>query len=111
MEVCTKSKVKEIWDYYSNQYKKKDFVLRFTLFVYLITSKIATFRSITAYNADFQIIPDKLTDSRNSLPDELKLAVYFTWNQEHLSQFCFNISVSSTHQNSCRVRCDVKARR
>ncbi len=73
---CTTSIAKEIWDYYSTQYKEKRFVLHFTLFVHLITSKVSSFRSITAYNADFQITFDKLRILDDSIPDDLKLIAY-----------------------------------
>lgn len=53
IDKCTTSSAKEIWDYYSFKYKEKGFVLRFTLFVHLTTSKVSAFQSITAYNADF----------------------------------------------------------
>ncbi len=73
---CTTSTAKEIWDYYSTQYKEKGFVLWFTLFVYLTTSKVSSFRSITESNADFQITLDKLQSSGDSIPDDLKLLAY-----------------------------------
>ncbi len=73
---CTTSTAKAIWDYYYTQYKEKEFVLRFTLFIHLITSKVSSFRSITDYNADFQITLDKLRSWGDSIPDDLKLAAY-----------------------------------
>ena len=48
-----RSLIREIWEYFLAQYKEKRFVLRFTFFVHLTTSKISIFRSITAYNMDF----------------------------------------------------------
>lgn len=69
---CTTRTAKEICDYYSNQYKEEEFVLWFTLFVYLITSKVSFFRSITKYNADFKITLDKHQSSGDSIPDDLK---------------------------------------
>ncbi len=68
---CTTNRAKEICDYYSTQYKEKRFVLRFTLFVHLTTSKVSSFRSITAYNADFQITLDKFRSLGDSIPDDL----------------------------------------
>ena len=73
---CKTSTAKEIWDYYSIQYKEKRFVLWFNLFVHLITSKVSSFRSILAYKADFQITLDKLLSSGDSIADDLKLAAY-----------------------------------
>ena len=61
------SLAREIWKYYSAQYKEKRFVLRFTLFFYLTTSKIFIFRSITTNNADFQITFNKLANTRSTL--------------------------------------------
>ena len=52
-----------IWKYYLLQYKKKVFILRFILFVYLITLKVSIFQYITtSYNANFQITLDKLAN-------------------------------------------------
>ena len=59
------------------QYKKKGFVLRFTLFTHLVTIKAASFKSITAYNADFQITVNKLSSSGENLPADLRLAAHF----------------------------------
>ncbi len=73
---CKTSTAKEIWDYYSIQYKEKRFVLWFNLFVHLITSKVSSFRSILAYKADFQITLDKLLSSGDCIADDLKLAAY-----------------------------------
>ncbi len=52
-------------------------MLRYTFFVYLITSKISGFKSTIAYNTYFQFTLDKLCNSTNTLPDGLKLAAYF----------------------------------
>ncbi len=43
IDKCITCSAKEIWEYYSSQYKEKGFVLRFTLFVHLITSKVSVF--------------------------------------------------------------------
>ena len=51
-------------------------MLRFTLFVHLTTSKVSVFRSITAYNANFQITLDKLANTGETLPSDLQLAAY-----------------------------------
>ena len=76
IDKCTTSLAREIWEYYSAQYKEKRFVLRFTLFVHLTISKVSIFRSITAYNADFQITLDKLANTGSTLPSDLQLAAY-----------------------------------
>ena len=41
-----------------------------------MTTKAASFKSITAYNADFQIRVEKLSSSGENLPADLRLAVY-----------------------------------
>lgn len=73
---CATNSAKQIWDAYTAQYKEKGFVLRFTLFIHLVTTKVASFKSITAYNADFQITIDKLSSSGENLPADLRLAAY-----------------------------------
>ncbi len=76
IDKCTTCSANEIWEYYLSQYKEKGFVLRFTLFVHFTTSKVSVFRSITTYNADFQITLDKLANTGSTLPSDLQLAVY-----------------------------------
>ena len=73
---CATNSAKQIWDAYTTQYKEKGFVLRFTLFTHLVTTKVATFKTITAYNADFKITIDKLSSSGENLPADLRLAAY-----------------------------------
>ncbi len=73
---CTTNTAKQIWDAYTAQYKETGFVLRFILFIHLVTTKVGEFKSITAYNADFQITMDKLSSSGETLPTDLKLAAY-----------------------------------
>lgn len=51
-------------------------MVRFTLFNHLVSTRVASFKSITAYNADFQITIDKLTSSGDNLPADLRLAAY-----------------------------------
>ena len=74
---CVTNSAKQIWDAYTAQYKEKGFVLRFTLFTHLVTTKVSSFKSITTYNADFQITIDKLSGSGKNLPADLRLAAYF----------------------------------
>lgn len=50
--------------------------MRFTLFVHLSTSKVSIFRSISAYNANFQITLDKLANNGQNLPSDLQPAAY-----------------------------------
>ena len=76
IDKCTTSLAREIWEYYSAQYKKKRFVLRFTFFVHLTTFKVSIFRSITAYNTDFQITFDKLANTGSTHLFDLQLAAY-----------------------------------
>lgn len=59
------------------QYKKKGFLLRFTLFVYLTTSKICLFRSITTYNIEFQITFNKLVNTGSTFSNDLPLVIYW----------------------------------
>lgn len=66
----------EIWDYYLSQYKEKEFVLKFTLVVYLNTFKVSVFYSIIVYNTDFQIILYKFANPGLNLPQDLQLAAY-----------------------------------
>ena len=73
---CATNSAKQIWDAYTTQYKKKGFVLCFTLFTYLVTTKVATFKTIIAYNADFKITIDKLSSSGKNLSADLQLAAY-----------------------------------
>ena len=73
---CATNSAKQIWDAYTAQYKEKSFVLRFTLFNHLVSTRVASFKSITAYNADFQITIDKITSSDDTLPADLRLAAY-----------------------------------
>lgn len=51
-------------------------MLRITLFVHLTTSKISIFRSITAYNTNFQTALNKLANTRSTLPSNFQLAIY-----------------------------------
>lgn len=88
---------KEIWDDYGNQYKENGFVLRFTLFVHLTTSTIATFRSITEDNTDFQIILDQLRSSAESLPDGLQPAACLHGIESGYSEF------ASAHGSAART--------
>ena len=74
---CVTNLAKQIWDAYTAQYKEKRFVLCFTLFTYLVTIKVSLFKSITTYNADFQITINKLSNSGENLPADLRLAAYF----------------------------------
>ncbi len=73
---CTTNTAKQIWHAYTAQYKEKGFVLRFNHFIHLVTTKVGAFKSITAYNADFQIKIDRLSSSGETLPTDLKLAAY-----------------------------------
>ncbi len=95
---CTTSTAKEIWDYYSIQYKEKWFVLQFTLFVHLNTSRVSSFRSITEYNADFQITLDKLRSSGDSIPDDLKLAAYLHGIEDTYPDF------AAAHRSAARTK-------
>ena len=65
---CVTNSAKQIWDAYTAQFKEKGFILRFTLFTYLVTTKLASFKSITAYNVDFQVTIDKLSSSGDNSP-------------------------------------------
>ncbi len=78
---------KEFLDYYSTQYRKKKFVLRFTLFVHHIPSKVSSLRSINEYNADFQITLNKLQSSGAFIPDDLILAAYLHKIEDTHSDF------------------------
>lgn len=51
-------------------------LLRFTLYIYLITSKISVFQLITAYNMDFQITLNKLTNTSLTQSSDFQLAAY-----------------------------------
>ena len=73
---CNTNSAKQIWDAYTIQYKKKGFVLCFTLFTHLVTTKVAIFKIIAAYNADFKITIDKLSSSDENLSTDLQLAAY-----------------------------------
>lgn len=73
---CTTNSAQQIWDACITQYKEKDFVLYFTLFTYLVTTKVATFKTIIAYNANFYITINKLSSSGENLPTDLQLAAY-----------------------------------
>ena len=95
---CTTSTAKAIWDYYYTQYKEKEFVLRFTLFIHLITSKVSLFRSITDYNADFQITLDKLRSWGDSIPDDLKLAEYLHGIEDTYPDF------AAAHRSAARTK-------
>lgn len=61
---------------YTTQYKEKDFILCFTLFTHLVTTKVATFKTITAYNANFKITINKLFSSGKNLLANLQLEAY-----------------------------------
>lgn len=74
---CTIKLVKQIWNAYIAQYKEKRFILRFTLFIHLVTIKVSLFKSITAYNANFQITINKLFSSSENLPIDLQLVACF----------------------------------
>ena len=50
---CVTNSTKQISDVYTVQYKEKRFVLHFTLFTHLVTTKVSSFKSITTYNANF----------------------------------------------------------
>ncbi len=63
-------------DYQGRLYKEKSFISRFIIFVHLITTKVSGFRSILAYNSDFQIILDELCSLGDFSPGNLKLAAY-----------------------------------
>lgn len=67
--------------------QRKRFRVKIHLFVHPITSKVSAFRSITAYNADFQITLDKLRSSGNTLPDDLNLAAYLHVIEESYLDF------------------------
>lgn len=73
---CTTNSAKQIWDTYIIQYKKKGFILCFTLFTYLLTTKVAIFKTIIAYNANFKITINKLSSSSKNLPVNFQLAAY-----------------------------------
>ena len=73
---CITNTAKKIWDAYTTRYKEKSFVLQFTFFIHLVTTKVEAFKFITGYNADFQITMDKLSSSEETLPTDLKLAAY-----------------------------------
>ena len=73
---CVTNSAKQIWDTYTTQYKEKGFILRFTLSNHLVSTRVASFQSITAYNADFQITIDKLTSLGDTLPADLQLTAY-----------------------------------
>ena len=73
---CATNSATQIWDAYTAQYKEKGFVFCFTLFTHLVTTKAASFKSITAYNAGFQITVHKLSSSGKNLPADLRLAAY-----------------------------------
>lgn len=59
------------------QYKEKKFVFYFTLFIYLVTTKVFLFKSITIYNTNFQIRINKLSSLDKNLSIDLLLAAYF----------------------------------
>ena len=88
---CAINSAKWIWDIYTAQYKEKRFVLSFTLFTHLVTTKAASFKSINAYNADFQIIVDKLSSLGRNLPANLRLAAYIH-------------GIETTHPNSAATQ-------
>lgn len=72
-------------------------MLRFPLFVHLITSKVSGFKTIKVYYANFQITLDKLRSSRDTLPDNLKLAAYLHGIEESYPDFASaNRSVART---------------
>lgn len=58
------------------QYNMKSFVFQLSLFIYLVTTKLGIFMSITEYNPDFQIIMNKLSSLGENLPTDLKPASY-----------------------------------
>ncbi len=87
---CTINTTKQIWDVYTTQYKEKDFVLWFTLFTHLVTTKVEVFKSITAYNADFQITMDKLSSLGETLPTNLKPAAYLHGIKDTYPDFTAN---------------------
>ena len=62
-------------------------MLRFTLFIHLLTSKVFIFYSITAYNADFQITLDKLANIRSTFSSDLQLAAYLYGIKDTYSNF------------------------
>lgn len=62
-------------------------MLRFTLLVHLITSKVSVFESIKANNIDLQIPLNELQSSDNILPDNLKLAAYSRVIEENYPDF------------------------
>ena len=74
---CVINSAKQIWDVYIAQYKEKEFVFCFTLFTHLVITKVSLFKSITTYNANFQITIDKLSGFYENLPADLQLAAYF----------------------------------
>lgn len=55
------------------QYKEKKFVFYFTLFIYLVTTKVFLFK----YNTNFQIRINKLSSLDKNLSVDLLLAEYF----------------------------------
>ena len=73
---CVTNSAKQIWDAYTAQYKEKGFVLCFTLFTHLVTTKVSSFKLITIYNADFQITINKLSGLDENLLADLRLAAY-----------------------------------
>ncbi len=74
MDACSKNTTEYIWDYYGNQYKKKNFWLRFTLFFHLIISKRVKFQSIIVDNAEITL--DKLTNWKGDFSRDFKLAIF-----------------------------------
>lgn len=71
------NQAKQIRDAYTLQYNEKRFVLWFTLFTYLVTTKVAWFELITVYNTNFQIRAYKLSISGENQSTNLTLAAYF----------------------------------
>lgn len=77
-------------------------MLRFTLFIRLTNSKVSVFQSISTYNTDFQIVLNKLANSRSILLSRLQLAVYLHDIEDTYSDFA-TFQRSATWANSPNI--------
>lgn len=68
---CITNLAKRILDIYIVQYKGKNFIFCFILFIYLVTTKVFLFKSITIFNANFLIIINKFSSLAKNLSADL----------------------------------------
>lgn len=107
---CFTNAAKQIWDAYTAQYKEKGYILHFTLFIYLIKTKVSLFKLIIAYNAKFQITINKLFSSSENLFNNLQLALNLHGIEIIYPNFYDCLKVFSLNENSYAVNGNCKTR-